>query len=196
MTINTNEYSDEELTGLLKAGNEQVFGFVFKQYFASLCYFANKYVFDKQEAEDIVEEVFEKLWTSDRNMASPGHLRSYLYMATKRSCIDHLRKNLHAKERQLSFVENTDDLQPEHIHEMIRAEVLREIYIGIKGLPEQCGKIVSMSYIEGYKNDEIAEKLGLSLQTVKNQKSRGISLLKGKLSPELFMVFIVLFGMK
>ena len=189
-------HTDQELVALLKAGDEGVFAQVFKQYYTALCYFAGKFVFDKQEAEDVVEEVFEKLWKGGVELSGGIHLRSYLYMATKRGCIDHLRKRAHAGERQLNYAERMGESEPEYIHEMIRAEVLREIYLAIQALPEQCSKIVSMSYIEGLKNEEIADTLGLSLQTVKNQKSKGISLLRGKLSSELFMVFVVVFGMK
>ena len=193
---NSAAHKETELHTLLNQGNEQAFASVFKLYFAALCYFANKYVFDKQESEDIVEEVFEKLLVSKPQVNSGAHLRAYLYMATKRTCLDHLRKNTHAKERQMNFAAEIGDQEPEHLHEMIRAEVLREVYIEIKKLPEQCSKIITLSYIEGLKNEQIAEKLGLSIQTVKNQKVKGLSLLKGKLSPELLMAFLVLFATK
>ena len=174
-------WSESDLFVKLGEGDERAFGQVFKQYFSSLCYFANKYVFDAQEAEDIVEEVFEKLWNSNHQISCSEHLRSYLYMVTKRTCMDHLSKNIHAKERQLNFAMKVGDQEPDFIYEMIRAEVLREIYLEIKSLPEQCSRIVSMSYIDGLRNEEIAEKLGLSVQTVKNQKTRGVSILRGRL---------------
>lgn len=193
--ITANTYTDQELNCLSQGSDASVFGRVFKDYYRALCYFAGKYVFDKQEAEDIVEEVFEKLWKGDPDLRNSAHLRSYLYLATKRACIDYLRKSDHAKERQMNFAQQRGDHEPAYVQELIRAEVLNEIYLEIKRLPEQCSKIVSMSYMEGLKNEEIARILGLSLQTVKNQKSKGITLLKGRLSPDLFMVFMVVFGM-
>jgi RNA polymerase sigma-70 factor (ECF subfamily) len=74
---------------------------------------------------------------------------------------------------------------------MIRMEVFNELYREINQLPEQCGKIVRMGYIEGMKNEEIARELGLSIQTVKNQKTRGVMLLKRRLPPEIF-IFLLL----
>lgn len=189
-------YTDGELSTLIKNGDEAFFGVVFKQYYTALCYFAGRHYLSRAEAEDIVEEVFEKLWKGNLELRNASHLRSYLYKATRNACIDHLRKKDHAMERQMSFVAQLEATEPDYVHSMIRAEVLREIYLEIQNLPEQCSRIVALSYIEGFKNEEIAEKLGLSVQTVKNQKSLGIKLLKGKLSKELFMVFVVVFGMR
>jgi len=185
-------WSETDLFVKLGERNERAFGHVFKQYFSSLCYFANKYVYDAQEAEDIVEEVFEKLWNCNHRINCAEHLRSYLYMLTKRTCMDHLSKNLHAKERQLKFAVKAGDQEPDFIYEMIRAEVFREIYLEIENLPHQCSRIVSMSYIEGLRNEEIAQKLGLSVQTVKNQKTRGVSILRGRIPVELFVLFMTL----
>jgi len=185
-------WSETDLFVKLGEGNERAFGQVFKQYFSSLCYFANKYVYDSQEAEDIVEEVFEKLWNCNHHISCAEHLRSYLYMSTKRICMDHLSKNLHAKERQLKFAVKVGDQEPDFIYEMIRSEVFREIHLEIENLPDQCSRIVSMSYIEGLRNEEIAKKLGLSVQTVKNQKTRGVSILRGRIPLELFVLFMTL----
>lgn len=185
-----NYWDDPDLLIKLRERDEYAFARIFKEYYAALCYYANRFVFDRQEAEDIVEEVFEKLWGRDMEIENEKHLRSYLYMATKRVSLDHLRKSDHSKERQMNFALEIGEQEPGHINEIIRAEVLRDIYIAIQNLPEQCSKIVSMSYIEGFKNEEIAEKMGLSVQTVKNQKTKGVSILRGKLSSEHFMVFL------
>ncbi len=88
-------------------------------------------------------------------------------MATKRVSLNHLRKGDHPKERQMNFATEIGDQEPSHINEIIKIEVLKEIYLAIQNLTEQCSKIVSMSYIEGFKNEEIAEKMGLSVQTIK-----------------------------
>ncbi|WP_293301111.1 RNA polymerase sigma factor [Pedobacter sp. UBA4863] len=185
--------SEQQFISLLKENDQRAFSQVFKQYYTALCYFANKFVFNKQEAEDIVAGVFEKLWKGEIQITSINHLRSFLYITTKRSCIDALRKNGHAQERQLNFANQIGDQEPECIQQIIRAEVLQQINQEIKALPEQCSKIITLSYINGLKNDEIASKLGLSVQTVKNQKSRGLSLLRGKLSPQLFQIFLLAF---
>lgn len=174
--------------------NSAAFKLLFRQYYSALCYFSDRIIANSSDAEDIVEEVFTKLWNSKQTFANMNHLHSFLYKATRNACLDHLKKNRHAKERQMVFAEELDISEGSYLNEMIRTEVLREIYCKIKGLPQQCAHIVSMSYIEGKKNSEIANELGISLQTVKNQKSRGISLLKVRLSSDLFILFILLLG--
>ncbi|MNR35643.1 RNA polymerase sigma factor [compost metagenome] len=71
---------------------------------------------------------------------------------------------------------------------MIRTEVWAEIYREINKLPVQCSKVISLSFVEGLKNDEIAQELDISIQTVKNQKSMGVKLLKQKLSKSGFLL--------
>jgi len=172
--------------------NSAAFKLLFRQYYSALCYFSDRIIANSSDAEDVVEEVFTKLWNSKQTFSDMNHLHSFLYKATRNASLDHLKKTRHAKERQMIFAEELDISETSYLNEMIRTEVLREIYCKIKGLPEQCARIVSMSYIEGKKNSEIADELGISLQTVKNQKSRGISLLKVRLSYDLFMLFILL----
>jgi len=135
---------------------------------------------------------FFKVWNHTSAFASTGHLRSFLYKTTRNASLDHLKKARHEKERQLIFLTEGDDGELNYTNHIIQAEVLREIYQEIRNLPEQCGKIVAMSYIDGLKNEDIASKLGLALQTVKNQKSRGISLLKIRLSSQLFLALLLL----
>jgi RNA polymerase sigma-70 factor (ECF subfamily) len=78
------------------------------------------------------------------------------------------------------------------LSELTRIEVVREVHAAIEALPPQCRKIVRMSFVEGMKNQEIAEQLKLSVQTVKNQKVRAIYLLKMKLLNTNIMVLLYL----
>ncbi len=96
-------------------------------------------------------------------------------------------------ERQAKFLhEQENTSSPAEDQDIIRMEVFRVIYQEISNLPEQCGKIVRMSYIEGLKNEQIAEVLSISLQTVKNQKTRGMKLLRMRLPPFVFALFLLL----
>ncbi len=99
-----NTYTDQELADLLVKGDRQVFGLVFKHYYVGLCYFANRYVFSKEEAEDIVEEVFENFWIGERKMENESHLRSYLYLATKRLCIEPFAKEPVCQKARLCLI--------------------------------------------------------------------------------------------
>lgn len=167
------------------------FNTLYRTYYAALCYFSLKIVADADSAEDIVNEVFEELLKKRQKFTASDNLKAYLYTATKNASLDYLKKELHLKERQWKFNSNQLAEEPAYINEMIRAEVLRDILTEIHKLPGHSGRIIELSYFEGLKNDEIARQLNLSLQTVKNLKSLGLTTLKSRLSPDLFLLFLL-----
>lgn len=151
---------------------------------------------DKEVVEGLVGEVFEKLWNRHPVFESIRHLQNFLYKSTRNTCLNYLKTETHSRERQGAFVAAQQHAEGEYEPAadlgIIRLEVYRELYREIALLPDQCGRIVRMGYIDGLSNDEIADQLGLSVQTVKNQKTRGIGLLRSRLSPELFVMLLLL----
>lgn len=161
----------------LQSGNEQAFEAVFHQYYKALCYFSDRIVKNSQVAEDIAEETFIKLWERHDEFQNLQHIRSFLYKTAYRSCLDFLKTDYHSSQREATFSESFPEEENFYL-ELIRTETLHTLYRAIRELPEQCGKIISMSYVEGKKNEEIANELRISIQTVKNQKSKGIKQLR------------------
>jgi RNA polymerase sigma-70 factor (ECF subfamily) len=184
-------YGEAELLQRLATADEAAFSIVFKEYYAVLCAFAQKIIQEAAEPEDVVNEVFLKLWNRNQEFEDLRHLKQFLYKSTRHACFDAIKRSIHSKERQAIFQGAQDTWEAAADLEMIRLEVFNELYREISQLPEQCGKIVRMGYIEGMKNEEIARELGLSIQTVKNQKTRGVMLLKRRLPPEIF-IFLLL----
>jgi RNA polymerase sigma-70 factor (family 1) len=174
------------------SGAAPLFQDIFKQYYATLCDYADRTVENEGEAEDIVSGVFFKLWQRNETFRNLGHLQAWLYKSTRNAAINLLRQRAHAGERQLFFLQESEHFGKTETEELVYHEVLRKIYLEIRNLPEQWGRIVSMSYLDGKKNDEIAAELGLSVQTVKNQKSQALSRLRLNLSGELFAVLLLL----
>ncbi|MBS0031828.1 RNA polymerase sigma factor [Chitinophaga sp. 22321] len=184
-------FGEAELLQRLAVADEAAFSVVFKEYYAVLCAFARKIIQEAADPEDLVNEVFLKLWNRNQVFENIRHLKDFLYKSTRNACFDTIKRTVHSKERQAVFLGSQAGWEAAADLEMIRLEVFNELYREINQLPEQCGKIIRMGYIEGLKNDEIARELGLSVQTVKNQKSRGIMLLKHRLPPEIF-IFLLL----
>ncbi|THU35996.1 RNA polymerase sigma-70 factor [Niastella caeni] len=185
-------YNEKELLLQLENGGREAFSYIFKEYYPALCAFAEKLTGAPQHVEDLVEEVFLKIWLKKQSFHDLKHLRDFLYKATRNACFDLNRRTIHSLERQALFLQNQEQWEQAADLDIIRTEVYRNILEEISRLPEQCSKIVHMGYIEGRSNDEIAQALGLSVQTVKNQKSRGISLLKLRLPPETFALLLLI----
>ncbi len=166
-------------------GNEQDFDRIFNIYHAPLCYFCEQLTGESSAAQDIVSELFMVLWQRNTTFVSELHAQAFLYRSAKNACI-----NLSLQEKRVTSIHeklstySETKIEEDYLETMIKAEAWGEIYRAIENLPSQCSKVMSLSYIEGKSNAEIALELELSLQTVKNYKQRGIQTLKEKLPPD------------
>lgn len=160
--------------------------------YAALCYFSLRIVGDGNIAEDIVEEVFVSLLNSKKDFTETDNLKAWLYTVTRNSSLNFLRSDKRSKERQFQFTSAQPTEESAYIYEMIRTEALNLILLEIKKLPGSSGKIIELSYLKGMKNDQIAELMGLSVKTVKNLKSIGMARLKAHLSPDTYLLLLLL----
>ncbi|MDR6783379.1 RNA polymerase sigma-70 factor (ECF subfamily) [Pedobacter africanus] len=173
-------WKDEELKRMLANGDQAVYKVIFDAKYAELCYFANKIINNMPEAEDIVMDAFTRFWQQKNHIPSIKDLAAFLYTSVKNASLDHIRK----QQRKPKIFEDLDNslysldeiLEGEEIYAM----VLNQVYQGIESLPDQCKKIFKMLYFEGKSTQEIAKILNLSVQSVRNQKTRAIQLLKIK----------------
>jgi RNA polymerase sigma-70 factor (family 1) len=159
-------------------GEEKGFDFFFKEYYASLSFFAFKILNDEAAAQDIVSDCYIKLWQRKEIFDTPGSIKSYLYTTVKNACIDLLRYNKRIQEHQkeLSFL--SPNFEQSVFHKIIEAEVIRLLVIARAKLPSKAKRVFEMFYFENKSYQEIAEELDISIHTVKNQKIRAIKLLR------------------
>lgn len=134
---------------------------LYTEYSSQLYYYALGYVQDTQVAKDVLQEVFIKLW---ENYSSVKDLNAFLYSTCKNLCLNHLRSQERLKQREEFFVESLDDSDKDEVLRL--AEKVNDV---IKKLPEKCRKIFILSTLEGLKYADIAEDLGVSVNTVKTQ---------------------------
>lgn len=180
---NRTELTDHELFALLKGKNMAAFDQVFEKFYRPLCFFATRIIQDKFDAQDIVQDVFVKFWQKENIPGEIHAVRAYLYVSVKNACFNHLEKNTVKFKHQQTLV-NTDIEEATILNNIIQAEVLRQVFAAVDTLPEQCRKIIRMTFEDGKKAKEIACELGITISTVNNQKMRGLSLLKTRLSDE------------
>jgi RNA polymerase sigma-70 factor (ECF subfamily) len=165
---------------LFKEGNETVFDGLFKQYYKALILFAAKVLNQKEAAEDIVSYSFVKLWNKRGSIERPEAIKNYLYTTVRNGCLNFLRN-----EKVKSENEKVLSLYPEWeepvLHHIIRAETINEIIQNMELLPLQCRLVFKKFFVEGKDYATIAREMKLSINTVRNQKRRGLLLLKGRL---------------
>lgn len=186
------KFTEDELKFLLAAGNTIAFKAVFDRHYTQLVYFAEKFTGDRAEAEDIVMEVFARFWQKRSDSATIANLSSFLFSSVKYACIDFLRKE--ARHPILLQNISTELLNEETIieGEEVFSRLVHQIYENIENLPDQCRTIFKLIYIEGKSTKEVAETLNLSVQTVRNQKTRGLSLIRAKLNPPQLLPLVLL----
>lgn len=151
----------------------------FRKYYAALCYFASQYTgCEGGGVEDMVQDCFVKMLEKRPVFESELHLRNYLYIAVKNNCINYINKNKIQERHGDSLISHQQD-QAGSDNDVFANEVVRLLMEQIDNLPSQCRQIIRMSYVDGLDNQTVAQKLGLSINTVRAQKMRGKSILRG-----------------
>ncbi|GAB2999328.1 RNA polymerase sigma-70 factor [Cyclobacterium sediminis] len=168
--------------------DQQLLKEIFETYYSRLVLFSNRYVGQDSIAEDIVQEAFVKLWDKRAEIqdSSNESLKSYLYHTVKTKSLNFLK---HTKVKQA--FEN-DNQPEEHIlpvlHTILEAELISEVHAAIDDLPSECRKVARELFIKGKKYSEVAETLQISINTVKSQRQRALTLLKPRLSEMVFVL--------
>lgn len=169
-------------------GEESAFDQVFRMYYAQLCDFSERYLKNKDDAEESIEQLFVNLWHKKAVFESDSHLRAFLYRSAYNSSLNTLRSNQRQAERENRYSLNTNFTEESYLNSLLRAELIGMIYREIEHLPEHYARVVKMSYQDGLKNEEIAKAMGLSEQTVKNYKTKGLILLKSKIPNDAWLM--------
>lgn len=161
-------------------GKEDSFASLFREYYPSLCYFARSIIHDEEEAKDIVQDCFVKLWDSPDFTEKPDTAPSFLYTSVRNKCIDLLRKRKVIDKAKLYSIVNADTGY-EYFDEVAFAEMMRQILDQIADLPSQMQKVIKMYYMEGKNYKSIAEELHTSPETVRKQRQIALQRLRQKL---------------
>jgi RNA polymerase sigma-70 factor (family 1) len=164
---------------------------IFNEYYDRLVYFSLKILDDKQDAEDAVQEAFVRYWNNkDKVSQELPSIRSYLYATVKNISLNVIRHRQVVKNFEQQTLSPATENQI--INNIIQAEVLTKICKAMETLPDACRRISRMGYIDGMKNLEIAKELGISVNTVKSQKLKGLKIIRMKLIPDLIVSIYLL----
>lgn len=179
----------------IRAGDVKGLDVLFHAVYPHLCAYANKFLNDIDEAEEVVQEVFYKLWKNREQLDETQSIKAYLFTAVRNGCFKYLE---HQKVKDkykglLEYVYKSSALQDNSAHEdLVAGELEEEFNKALDQLPEQCRRIFEMSRFEGYKYNEIADKLKISPKTVETQMSRALHKIRLSLRDYILMlVFLV-----
>lgn len=179
----------------LKSGDNQAYKYIYDHHYVLLCKIAYEFLKDDFLAESIVDDIIFHLWEKRDTIEITTSLRSYLVQAVRNRCINYL--NLEREKREVRF--SVIDQQGEWINSvfpsddyplarLLENELEQEIRNAIDRLPEECKVVFKKSRFEEKRYEQIAEELGISVNTVKYHIKNAISRLNADLSKYLLLL--------
>jgi RNA polymerase sigma-70 factor (ECF subfamily) len=175
-----------------REGEREGLKFLYKTFYSPMCYFLEKMSLDKVIIEEIVQDVFLKLWERRDDFNHFESIRSFLYTSCRNAALNRIQQHKRSQELADNYSTQIDLIDLPISHQMIYLETLREVHGAIETLPEQCRNVIYKLVVEDLSPHEVAVSLGITTSTVYNQKKRGIELLRQRLRPDQFFCLLLL----
>jgi RNA polymerase sigma-19 factor, ECF subfamily len=186
------EFQDEHIALLLSKRDEAAFEQVFKTHYKNLHAYAFTILKDEEEAQEVVQQVFFKLWERSEHLSFSGPVAAYLYRAVHNESLNFLKHQKVKADHQLHVAYSMKS-KSEHVHgKMATKDLQKRFTEALNELPEQCRTVFQLSRFEDMKYREIADKLDISVKTVENHMGKALKLLRTKLVDFLSLVLILL----
>ena len=178
---------DKPLLEGLRQGDETAFDALFKAYYPPLCRYACSLADgDMDEAEDIVQQAFVRLWEQRDTLDIAWSLRAYLYKTVHNRCLNRIRD---AKTREQYKIYNAQQMEQQEAHTHTpEPELVERLQRALASLPEQCRRIFELSRFEELKYREIADQLNISIKTVETQMGKALRLMRVQMADYLTML--------
>jgi RNA polymerase sigma-70 factor (family 1) len=190
------DYHDNKiLIESLRNGDESAFMYLIDMYHHQLCVYANGLIKNIYSSEDIVQNVFLKIWEQRTRLKSELSLKSFLYKLVYNEFINLYRKNQSLFSLEKSYHDALNAFVLEDDSESFH-RVLNVVNKEIQNLPPKCKEVFILSKKEGLTNIEIAEHLNVSIKTVEAQITKAFSILRSTLEGKVKNILFLLFTKK
>jgi RNA polymerase sigma-70 factor (family 1) len=186
-------FSEQDSWQLIRQGDKNAFEHAFRTWYKALCLYAMPIIRDKDEAEEVVQNVFYTIWAKRTGIDVTGPLKSYLYRAVHNECLNRLKhqKVKAAYAEDFRSVNRTAAVPAETLE---NKELGRQISEALESLPEQCGLVFRMNRFEHLKYSEIASRLNISVKTVESHMGKALKILRTKLSDYVhLLLWLIIF---
>lgn len=173
-----NLYTDDGLLTLFAEGDQDAFATLYHRFYQRVLHFSRRYT-GEAEAQDITADTFVQLWRKRADFSHIKAVSSFLFITARNRCYDLIRHKLVKSRYEDELIAMMEDrYHNDFFLTQVKMELAGLVRHEIEKLPEGMRKIVILSFREGLKPAEIAQKLNISVKTVSNQKLSAIKLLK------------------
>ncbi|SIN97065.1 RNA polymerase sigma-70 factor, ECF subfamily [Chitinophaga niabensis] len=170
---------------IARYGNEQAFSGLFRLLYDRLLRFCMQYVYSREAAEEIVSDVFVKIWNRRKELMNISNLEVYLFVAVKNHALNHLQQYSSLRITPIDTGLSQLSGPPDPEKEMEWKEMRLQLDHEVNKLPDQCRKVFKLIKEEGFKYKDVAVILNISSRTVETQLYRAVRRLNEALSPYL-----------
>lgn len=182
-------FNDLKNISLIAGGDQNKFRQLMELTSDELLLFAIGFIRNKQIAEEIVSDVYVKIWEKRSSLHQIKNLKSYLFISVKNGCLSHLRKIKKEKIVSLNEISEFHFLPVEGPeHHLIDKDALKKVYAAIEQLPPKCKLAFTLAKINGLKHKEIAEVMCVSEKTVNNHMVAAVKKISETLRKSLKIV--------
>jgi len=169
-------------------GDEKAFAELFRHFYDRLLHFCIQYVHSREAAEEIVSDVFVKIWNRRSELEKVVNLEVYLFVAVKNHSLNYLEQysslRISPINEETGIAELTNSVDPEKTMEW--KEILFRMDQEVSRLPDQCRRVFKLIKEEGFKYKDVAEILNISPRTVETQLFRAMKRLNEIIGPYMF----------
>ena len=187
-TPQISELNDEALFALIEKGDERAFTQAYDRYHKLLYVLAYRYLMNVNMAEDVVQHVFSRLWEFRTELRVGISLKNYLFTMTKNHVLNLIRNENSAIAKNYEMAQSAPAYEDNLIEDLEKKELMSNFYKAVDMLPVQKREICLMKVREELTNQEIAERMKLSVNTVKTHYSEALKLLRVHLRKMLIIV--------
>ncbi len=163
--------------------DRRVFSALIDEYYGPVLVFAMRTIGNSHIAEDMVQDAFASLWAHRGKVNDRIYARNYLYTVVRNSTVDYFR----ALKKQHKGIEYHIPASEDFSADFIRAETLKLLHDAVETLSPRTAQVMKFS-LDGMKQDEIAEQMGITVATVKSLKADGVNKLKKLLGPAAWLL--------
>ncbi len=177
---------DLDLVKKLNDGDSRALEFFFNSFYPSVCVYAVKFIKQSDAAEDIAQDAFVQFWKIRDHFASILKIRAFIYTTVRNACINYLKQKK-TREEILAHNPIIEELSYELL---IEEETYRLLDAAIQQLPNRTREIILLT-LQGHNNPEIAEIMGVSVNTIKTLKKNAYVDLRHTLSNQAYLLFVL-----
>ncbi len=186
-------YTDEYLVGQIVTGDRDAFAMLYSRYWDELFTTAAKVLRGTEEAEDVLQDVFLSLWKRRNELTINGSVTAYLHTSVRYKAIHYIEKNITRRD-YLALLTNVavETLPPDSELQLQFKEVQQLIANAVAEMPPKMQEVYKLSRQQYLTHQEIADKLGISAETVKKHIQHALAIIKAALSKSSVPVSVLL----